>query len=267
MGALHDGHLSLIRAAAARCGFVAMTLFVNPLQFGEQADLDAYPRHLESDLELAAEAGADAVFAPSVAEMYPAGAPSTRVVPGPLAEMLEGRSRPGHFEGVAIVVTKLFALAGAVSAFFGEKDFQQLAVVRQLATDLDLPVEVVGCPIVREADGLAMSSRNGRLSPPERSAATVLCRALEAGRAALEAGCGPASAETTMWETIRSEPLATPDYAVVVDPRSLRRLAEEQSLVAPRGGDGSGSPGAARLLVAAEVGPVRLIDNTAGRAV
>jgi pantoate--beta-alanine ligase len=248
MGALHAGHLSLIEAAAARTGFVAMTLFVNPLQFGEAEDLAHYPRDLAADLRLAERHGAAAVFAPDVEEMYGGGAPPTRVVPGPLASLLEGASRPGHFEGVATVVTKLFSLAGPSTAFFGEKDYQQLVIVRQIAADLDLPVEVVGCPIVREPDGLAMSSRNRRLAVRERAAATVLHRALLAGREVIESGGDPSAAEAAMHSVLGSEPLVEPDYAAVVDAASL-------------GGPVRGA--ALRLLVAATVGPVRLIDNMA----
>ncbi len=249
MGALHAGHLSLVEAARRGCDVVAMTIFVNPLQFGDAADLGAYPRDLEADLTAAAGAGVDAVFAPSVEEMYPTGPPGTVVVPGPLAGLLEGRSRPGHFEGVATVVTKLFSLAGPCSAFFGEKDFQQLVVVRRLVTDLDLPVAVVGCPIVRDGDGLALSSRNRRLGPAERSAARLLYRALEAGRVVIESGGTPERAEQEMASLLATDELVRPDYAAAVDP---------DSLLPP--GDAAGP---VRLLVAAEVGPVRLIDNLA----
>lgn len=252
MGALHGGHLSLVEAASRRGHFVAMTIFVNPLQFGEAADLKAYPRDLDADLELASASGVDAVFAPSVEEMYPPGTGSTTVVPGPLASRYEGASRPSHFAGVATVVTKLFALAGPTVAFFGEKDFQQLAIVRQLVSDLELAVEVVGCPIVREPDGLAMSSRNRRLSPAERTEATALYRALVRGRRAIEEGEGPSGAERAMSELLSSSPGVALDYAAVVDPVTLEEPPEPLS-------------GAVRLLVAAEVGPVRLIDNMAAR--
>ncbi|MHB1987367.1 MAG: pantoate--beta-alanine ligase [Acidimicrobiales bacterium] len=247
MGALHGGHLCLVEAAKASCDFVALTIFVNPLQFGDAKDLAAYPRDLDSDLQLAAGAGVGAVFAPSVEEMYPSGGQATTVCPGALASAWEGRSRPSHFEGVATIVTRLFALSGAVAAFFGEKDFQQLAIVRQLASDLDLPVEVVGCPIVREADGLALSSRNRLLSPPERQAATVLFAALAAGRRSVEQGAGPRAAEACMRAEFAREPLVALDYAVAVDETTLERLTE--------------ATGPVRLLVAAAVGSVRLIDN------
>ena len=190
MGALHDGHTSLLNRARAECDVVAVSIFVNPLQFGDPEDIAHYPRTLERDLVVCAEAGADVVFVPSVPEMYPSwpDAPSTTVSVRGVSEAWEGASRPGHFDGVATVVAKLFTIAGPCRAYFGLKDFQQLAVVRRMARELSLPVEVVGCPIVREPDGLALSSRNVRLSPAERQAATVLSRALAAGRAALAGG-------------------------------------------------------------------------------
>jgi pantoate--beta-alanine ligase len=249
MGALHAGHLSLATAAVERCDFVAMTIFVNPLQFGDEKDLAAYPRDLGVDLQTAGDSGVHAVFAPSVGEIYPFGKPSTMVRPGPLADRLEGIARPSHFEGVATVVTKLFALSGASAAFFGEKDFQQLAIVSRLVDDLDLPIEVVGCPIVREADGLALSSRNRRLSRAERQAATALFRSLETGRLALAHGSDLDTAEKMMMAELTSEPLVTPSYAVAVEPATLERP------------EGAGRP--LRLLVAATIGPVRLIDNVA----
>ncbi|MHB1777685.1 MAG: pantoate--beta-alanine ligase [Acidimicrobiales bacterium] len=254
MGALHDGHRSLVDRAAAECDLVAVTIFVNPLQFGEQADLDGYPRTLEADLAVCDAAGVDVVFAPSVEEMYPSWpAPvATSVRVGGVAEPWEGASRPGHFDGVATVVTKLFALAGRCRAYFGEKDFQQLAVVRRLVGDLSLPVAVVGCPTVREPDGVAMSSRNARLSPTERQAATVLHRALEAGAAAMAAGeRRPAAVADAMAAEVAAEPLARLDYAAAVDPDDLSVPAVLDA----------GRP--VRLLVAARVGDVRLIDNRA----
>jgi pantoate--beta-alanine ligase len=223
MGALHEGHASLIRRSAAECDLTAVTVFVNPLQFGPAEDLTAYPRDLEADVAVAAAAGAGMVFAPPVEEMYPGGPPAVSVhVAG--EDVLEGASRPGHFDGVATVVAKLFNLAGPCRAYFGEKDWQQLRVVRRLVADLSFPVDVVGCPTVREADGLARSSRNARLSPDERRAATVLYRALRAhpGR--------------PMADVVAEEPLATLDYAEV---------------------DGD------RLVIAARIGGVRLIDNLA----
>ncbi|HET9441841.1 MAG TPA: pantoate--beta-alanine ligase, partial [Acidimicrobiales bacterium] len=199
MGWLHDGHLSLVRRAAAECDVVAATIFVNPLQFGESHDLAAYPRDLDRDSGLAAGAGVGHLFAPSVAEMYP-GPVRTRVVVADVGDGLEGAHRPGHFEGVATVVAKLFAVAGPCRAYFGEKDWQQLQVVRTLVRDLSFPVEIVGCPTVREPDGLAMSSRNVYLSAEERAAATVLHRALRAAQDADD----PIA---VMKETVASEPL------------------------------------------------------------
>lgn len=249
MGALHEGHLSLIRAAVADCDVVALTIFVNPLQFGAGEDLSAYPRPLERDLELAEDAGADVVFTPSTDEMYPEPTLSTVHIEELTAGM-EGASRPTHFDGVTTVVTKLFNIAGPSRAYFGEKDFQQLAVVRRMTMDLDQPVTVIGCPIVREADGLAMSSRNVYLSAPEREAATVINRALRAGAAMISAGeRDPSVVEAHMASIIEAEPLAELDYAVVVDPDSLETPAE---LV-------SGTT--ARLLMVAKVGTPRLLDN------
>jgi pantoate--beta-alanine ligase len=254
MGALHAGHVSLIARARAECDVVAVTIFVNPLQFGDPADIAAYPRTLGHDLAVCAEAGADLVFAPAVREMYPSwpAPPATTVSVRGVSDAWEGASRPGHFDGVATVVAALFSVAGRCRAYFGLKDFQQLAVVRQLTDDLALPVEVVGCPIVREPDGLALSSRNVRLAPAERAAATVLSRALTAGRAALAEGeRTPRAIERAMRAVVGTEPLVDLDYAAVVDARTL---VEPEVVVDPAG---------VRLLVAARVGPVRLIDNLA----
>jgi pantoate--beta-alanine ligase len=249
MGALHEGHLSLLRAAAADCDVVALTIFVNPLQFGAGEDLSAYPRPLDRDLELAEDAGADVVFTPSTDEMYPEPTLSTVHV-DQLTLGMEGASRPTHFDGVTTVVTKLFNIAGPSRAYFGEKDFQQLAVVRRMAADLDQPITVIGCPIVREADGLAMSSRNIYLSSSEREAATVISRALRAGAAMISAGeSDPAVVEAHMASIIEAEPLAELDYAVVVDPDSLLTPAELLS--------GTN----VRLLMVAKVGSPRLLDN------
>lgn len=248
MGYLHDGHRSLMEAARADCDFVTVTIFVNPLQFGPNEDLDAYPRDLDGDLALAEGAGVSLVFAPSVKEMYPDGEVLTSVRVRGLADQLEGASRPGHFDGVATVVGKLFAIAGPCQAYFGEKDFQQLQIVTRMARDLSIPVDVVPCPTVREANGLARSSRNAYLSDAEREAAAVLKRALEAGVAAIEAGeRSPVEVERRMAEVVASEPLATLDYARVVDAASLETLESLR--------------GTLRLLIAARVGPARLIDN------
>ncbi|MEV6652634.1 pantoate--beta-alanine ligase [Streptomyces sp. NPDC051219] len=190
MGALHDGHAGLIRAARERVGrkgFVLVTVFVNPLQFGAGEDLDRYPRTLDADLRVAEEAGASAVFAPSVDEVYPWGEPQVRLNAGPMGERLEGATRPGHFDGMLTVVAKLLHLTRPDVAFFGQKDAQQLALIRRMARDLDFPVEIVGVPTVRERDGLALSSRNRYLSAAERHTALALSRALFAGRDRLAA--------------------------------------------------------------------------------
>jgi pantoate--beta-alanine ligase len=250
MGALHAGHRSLVERAVAECDVVAVTIFVNPLQFGDTVDLANYPRDLDGDVAQTRAAGASLVFAPSVDEMYP-GYPervATTVHVAGVSEPMDGASRPGHFDGVATVVAKLFALAGRCRAYFGEKDFQQLAVVRQMAADLSLPVEVVACPTVREPDGVAMSSRNARLGPAERRAAAALPRALRAGRAAIDGGERDAArVRAAMLAVLEADRLVEPDYAEVVDPRTLRARSVVE--------------GEARLLVAATVGPVRLIDN------
>ncbi|MGE0731903.1 MAG: pantoate--beta-alanine ligase [Acidimicrobiia bacterium] len=248
MGFLHDGHRSLMEAAGRDCGFVTTTIFVNPLQFGPNEDLDAYPRDLEGDLKLAEEAGVDLVFAPTVAEMYPHGAVATSVRVNGLADQLEGASRPGHFDGVATVVAKLFAIAGPCRAYFGEKDYQQLQIVTRMAADLSMPVTVVGCPTVREPHGLARSSRNAYLDEAERQAAGVLKRALDAGVAAIEAGERATDrVEARMADVVAGEPRATLDYAKVVDATTLEH--------------GAGLDGPVRLLIAARVGAARLIDN------
>lgn len=249
MGALHDGHLSLVHAAVAECDVVAMSIFVNPLQFAATEDLSAYPRPIERDLEMAESAGVDVVFNPSVDEMYP-GPVLTSIHVAELTGTMEGASRPTHFDGVATVVTKLFNMVGPCRAYFGEKDYQQLAVVRRMAADLDQPVTIVGCPIVREADGLAMSSRNVYLTPEQRTAATVVQRALRAGAAMIDAGeRDRAVIEAHMASVIAAEPLAEIDYAVVVDP---------DTLVPPEGLE----PGSeVRLLAVARFGATRLLDN------
>lgn len=248
MGALHAGHEALVRAAVDGCATTVVSVFVNPLQFDDPADLAGYPRSLEDDLALVEGAGATLCFAPGVDAMYPSGRPQVTVDPGPLGDVLEGASRPGHFAGVATVVTKLLAAVGPDRAYFGEKDYQQLVVVRRLVADLSFPVEVVGVATVREPDGLALSSRNRRLTPEERRAAPALYAALVDGVAALRSG-GPAAAEQAMARRLAAEPLVAPDYAVV---RAAGDLGEVDA-VAPEGD--------LRLLVAARVGPVRLVDN------
>ena len=255
MGFLHAGHGSLIEAARARDDAVVVSIFVNPLQFGPDEDLDDYPRDLDRDLQVCAAAGADVVFVPDDGELYPA-PPEVTVSAGRLGRVLCGASRPGHFDGVATVVAKLFGVVGECSAYFGEKDYQQLSVVRRLAADLCMPVRVVGCPTVREPDGLALSSRNSYLSPAERAQAPVLRRALDAGAARVAAGeTDPGAVRAAMEAVIALAPLAEIDYAAAV---SASDLAGEGPL-----------RGAARLLVAARFGRARLIDNegcAAGRA-
>jgi len=248
MGSLHGGHLSLIRRARADHGWVAVTDYVNPLQFGDPADLAAYPRDVEADVAAAAEAGADAVFAPSVEEMWPE-PPATTVTVGVTAGRLEDTARPGHLAGVATIVTKLFSLAGPVTTYFGEKDYQQLLVVRRLVADLSLPVTVVGCPTVRETDGLALSSRNTRIDPADRRAAGALYRALLAGKRAIEedGAVERAKVEAAMAAVVEAEPALALDYAAAADPADLSTPAT--------------LTGEVRLLVAARLGPVRLIDN------
>jgi pantoate--beta-alanine ligase len=252
MGALHGGHLALVADAAARADAVCVSIFVNPLQFDQRTDFDAYPRPIDGDLAACAELGVDAVYAPTAAVMYPEGF-QTRVVPGPLAETMEGPGRPGHFEGVTTVVTKLFAAVAPDVAIFGEKDFQQLAIVRRLARDLDLGVEVVGHPIVREADGVAMSSRNRRLDADHRRAATCIPRALAAAAADASAGGSPASIVEAARRTVSSEPLARHEYTTVFDPVTLQEL----DALTP----GDRRPGRARVATAVWFGDVRLIDN------
>ena len=249
MGALHEGHASLVRAARASTDLVVVTVFVNPLQFGAGEDLDRYPRDLDGDLALCAREGADIVFAPSVAEMYPAGPPATTVhVEGVTAPMC-GAARPTHFDGVSTVVAKLFAITGPCRAFFGRKDAQQVAVVTRMAADLNLPVEVVGCPIVRESDGLAMSSRNAYLAPGERTAALVLGRALTAvAEAMLDGERDPAVVASTVREIVAAEPTVELEYA------DVRRAHDLEECVAPLDGE-------VLVAVAARVGTTRLIDN------
>ncbi len=222
MGALHAGHLSLVERARSDNDRVVVSVFVNPLQFGPGEDFDRYPRRLDADLELLSSAGVDAVYTPSADVMYPRGA-STRVVVHDLTETLEGSHRPGHFEGVTTVVMKLFEAVRPHRAYFGQKDAQQLAVVRRMARDLDTGIEVIGCPIVREADGLALSSRNLYLSPQARRAALVLNRALRAADDAYRGGERDFGAlRSILHETLAQEPLAEVDYAELVDPESFR---------------------------------------------
>ncbi len=251
MGALHEGHLALVRAARARADVVAVSIFVNPTQFGPGEDLGAYPRDLPRDLELLGAEGVDLVFTPNPDSMYEPDAQVT-VDPGPLGMVLEGAARPGHFSGVATVVTKLFAIVMPDVAFLGEKDYQQLLVVRRLVTDLDFPISVVGVPTEREIDGLALSSRNAYLDPAQRGVAPVLYHALhEAGRLAQRGESDVARLETSMAEVLRTRPEAAAEYAVVRDAATLEPIARLEP----------GRP--ARALVAARVGAARLIDNAA----
>ena len=259
MGALHEGHCSLIERAARECDVVAVSIFVNPTQFGDPADLALYPRTFDADLQVVAAAGGDLVFAPSVAEMYPEGPtlagpadrrPRSTVSAPELAGRWEGASRPGHFDGVATVVVKLLSAAGVCRAYFGEKDFQQLALVRRVVSDRGLPTEVVGCETVRQEDGLALSSRNARLSSEQRRAALALSRALQSGASMMARGeDSPTAIEAAMQRVVAGEPLVTLDYAAVVYADDLEPVPT------------CATPRPLRLLIAADVGPVRLIDN------
>lgn len=249
MGALHAGHEALLRAAREQCDHVLVTIFVNPLQFGPTEDLDRYPRTLDADLEICRRAGADLVFAPPVAEVYPDGEPLVRIDPGLLGGELEGLSRPGFFHGVLTVVLKLLQLTRPDLAFFGEKDYQQLVLVRRMVRDLDVPTRIVGVPTVREPDGLALSSRNRYLSPEERDAALSLSAALRAGVEAADDG-GTAhdvlKAAHDAFDHVDGSRVEL-DYLVLADP-DLEPGPER---------------GPARLLIAAGVGGTRLIDNVA----
>ena len=247
MGWLHAGHVSLVDRARVESATVVVSIFVNPRQFGQSADFARYPRNEARDLAMCEASGVDIVFAPSVDEVYPPGF-DTRVVVGAIAGPLEGAARPGHFDGVATVVAILFALVGAERAYFGLKDYQQVQVIRRMATDLALPTEVVPCETVREPDGLALSSRNARLTPAGRAAAPVLRRALLAGAEAVRAGeATGAAVRDTMLAALATEPAATPDYVSVADPDTLAELDEVA--------------GRALLSLAALIDDVRLIDN------
>jgi len=247
MGALHEGHLSLVRAARAQGDAVAASIFVNPTQFGPSEDLAKYPRQFERDCELLEKEGVEILFAPSVEEMYPPGAVSWVVVEG-LSEKLDGRSRPDHFRGVTTVVAKLFHIIEPDAAFFGQKDAAQLAVIRRMVRDLNFPVEIVGCPIVREADGLAMSSRNAYLNQEERRQALVLQRSLQSVRQFFQEGERDSTKLVAEGKGVfDGEPLVRLDYFEIVNPETLDPVAvvSAKTLVA----------------VAAYVGATRLIDN------
>jgi pantoate--beta-alanine ligase len=247
MGALHDGHRALISSAFDRADQVIVTIFVNPLQFNQTADFDSYPRPIDDDLDACSSAGVDAVYAPTAATMYPTGF-QTHVVPGELADRLEGPMRPGHFRGVTTVVAKLFGATEPDVAIFGRKDYQQLAIIRRMVIDLDRDVEIVGIPIVREPDGLALSSRNVRLTDDDRAAAIVLSRALTAGRECFIGGERDAGVVRGLVAArIEAEPRAALEYVEVVDAVTLEPVARlDRSAV---------------VLTAAWFGDVRLIDN------
>jgi pantoate--beta-alanine ligase len=247
MGALHAGHLSLVRAALGECQPVIASIFVNPSQFGPNEDFQKYPRAFEADAQKLEDAGVDYLFAPDSTEIYPPGFRTWVNVEG-LSDRLEGRARPGHFRGVTTVVLKLLEIVQPQKAFFGRKDAQQARIIRQMARDLHLDSEIVVCPIVREADGLAMSSRNAYLNPKERRAATILFRALDGARASIARGERDALRITAaMREALRSEPLAEADYVELVDSETLEPVTRLRSVCL--------------ALLAARIGPVRLIDN------
>src|SRR4051812_36861674 len=245
MGALHEGHRTLVRAAKARAASVVVSVFVNPTQFGPGEDFDRYPRTWDADLAALAEEGADVVFHPGVDDVYPPGSVGVTVDPGPLGAVLEGAVRPGHFAGVLTVVAKLFGLVRPDVAVFGEKDYQQLTMIRAMARELALGVEVVGVPTVREDDGMALSSRNRYLDPAQRRAASAISAALRAGAAA-----GPEGADAVLAAAravLAAEPSLVQDYL---------ELTDTHLGPAPSGGP-------ARLLVAARAGTTRLLDNIA----
>jgi pantoate--beta-alanine ligase len=248
MGALHDGHLSLVRAAFAQCRRAVVSIFVNPTQFGPNSDFDRYPRDLDGDVAKLAPLGTDLVFNPGVAEMYPSGF-ATTVTVADLTDGLCGPFRPGHFAGVATVVSKLLNQAAADAAFFGEKDWQQLQVIRRLARDLDIPVAIVGVPTVREADGLAMSSRNRYLSEAERARATTLYRVLTATARDLRAGASAADAVARGTAELHKAGFDPIDYLEVVDAERLTPVERAGA--------------STRIAVAAWLGKTRLIDNLA----
>ncbi|MEN6355526.1 MAG: pantoate--beta-alanine ligase [Armatimonadota bacterium] len=247
MGALHVGHLTLVSHAKQDCGFVVVSVFVNPTQFGPNEDFQKYPRTLEADCRKCESAEADAVFAPLAVDMYPGGFDTWIDVKGP-AEVLEGQSRPGHFRGVATVCTKLFNITDADRAYFGKKDYQQLVIIKKIVSDLNMNVEIVPIDTVRERDGLAISSRNSYLDSREHEAALVLSRSLEMAKQAFEKGERNAKAiQTRVWNHIAAEPLAKVDYVAVADAETLASIETiERSAV---------------VLLAVRVGSTRLIDN------
>jgi len=247
MGALHEGHLALVRRAKQECAPVIVSIFLNPKQFGPKEDLAKYPRSFESDVEKLNSVSADALFAPEPGDVYPLGF-STYVYVEGLSERLEGRTRPGHFRGVTTVVLKLLEIVQPHFAYFGRKDAQQVRLIQQMAHDLNLDTEIVICPIVREADGLALSSRNAYLSMQERCAATVLYRALDAARREMATGVrDPLRLQNLMRKVLEAEPLANADYAEIVDAHTFEPVAR----VRPN----------CYLLLAVRIGKTRLIDN------
>jgi pantoate--beta-alanine ligase len=247
MGALHEGHLSLVRLALAECQPVIASIFVNPAQFGPSEDFQKYPHAFESDSKKLEDAGVEYLFAPEASEIYPPGFRTWVNVEG-LSERLEGRSRPGHFRGVTTVVLKLLEIVQPQKAYFGRKDAQQARILRQMARDLHVDTQIIVCPIVREPDGLAMSSRNAYLGPAERRAATVLFRALDGARASIARGeCDALRLTAAMREMLRTETLAAPDYVELVDAETLEGVTRLR--------------GMCLALLAVKIGPVRLIDN------
>ncbi len=246
MGALHDGHAELIRRARREGDHVIVTIFLNPLQFAAGEDLSRYPRTFDADVQVCAKEGVDVVFAPSPDVVYPDGDPGVKISAGPLGDVLEGASRPGHFDGVLTVVAKMFHLVRPHRALFGQKDAQQLLLIRRMARELDFGVEVVAVPTVREPDGLALSSRNTYLSDTDRAAALALSAALQAG--ADQARDGSAAVRRAARDVLVREPLVIVDYLVLVDPGTLEQVPEWYR-------------GPALLAVAAKVGTTRLIDN------
>lgn len=247
MGALHEGHLSLVRAGRASCDIVAASIFVNPTQFGPNEDLAKYPRSFERDCRLLEGKGVDLLFAPSVEEMYPAGA-VTWVIVEELSDKLDGRSRPGHFRGVTTVVSKLFHIVEPDIAFFGQKDAAQVAIIRRMARDLNLPVEIAVCPIVREPDGLAMSSRNAYLDPEQRKKALVLHRSLLRAQELIDQGEVSADVlASKVRDRFSTEPSVRLDYCEIVNPDTLDPIQDISN--------------GALIAVAAYVGGTRLIDN------
>ena len=243
MGALHAGHLSLITLAREHTDVVAVSIFVNPLQFGPSEDYARYPRTVDADLEACRAAGVDLVFTPPVTEIYPAGR-QVSVAAGPMGSVFEGEVRPGHFDGVLTVVLKLFQITGADVAVFGQKDAQQLACIRRMVTDLNVPIDIVGAPIIREPDGLAMSSRNRFLSAADRRSALALSAALRAARAV----GAPAAALAAAQAVLADAPGVEVDYLAMVNPYTMMEVGPDHL-------------GPATMIVAARVGPVRLIDN------